>query len=482
MNLRNSINTVSRFLKLLGLLMIFPSVCSIVYKEDDVYAFIVSGIFTFFVGFVVENLTKTESIKEIERKDGFFIASFCWISAVVFGALPYLIYGVFNNPIDAFFESTAGFTTTGATTVVNIEILPHGILFWRSFTQWIGGMGILILAIAILPKLSIGGMQLMALEAPGHTTEKFTPRIAETAKRLWVIYFILSIILLILLNIFGMSFFDSLIQVFSTLSIGGFSNKNLNVEAHDSVLIESTITAFMFIAGINFALLYWCARRKFSKLISNPEFKFYCSLLIIAIMLVSLDLYVVHTYNFLDALRYSSFNVTSIMTTTGFSSIDFDKWPEFSKWLLVILMFIGGCSGSTSGSVKILRIMILLKHALRVIKKNIYPNAVLPIRFGNDVLDEGIISGVINFFLIYIFVFVISTILFSFDNVPVMTALTACAASLGNVGPGLELVGPANNYSSISNLSKTVLIILMLMGRLELFAILVIFTPSFWKK
>jgi trk system potassium uptake protein TrkH len=481
-NLKHSVNILSRFLKLLGLLMLIPAICSFIYKEDDLYSFLISAIITFIVGSTAEYITKSDSnIDEFNRKDGFFIASFCWISAIAFGALPYLIYGVFSNPVDAFFESTAGFTTTGASTVVNIEILPHGILFWRSFTQWLGGMGILILAIAILPRLSVGGMQLMNLEAPGPSAEKLTPRIAETAKHLWAIYLFLSLILFILLMFFGLPYFDSIIHVFSTVSIGGFSNKNLSIGAYNSVAVEFTIISFMFISGINFALLFWLSRGRFRKLFSNPEFKFYVLILLASITLVTIDLFTYMFPSLFDAFRYSAFNVVSISTTTGFVSADYDAWPVFSRWLLIILMFVGGCSGSTSGSIKVMRIIILIKHAFREIKKNIYPNAVLPIRFGKNVLEDNIVSSIINFFLIYIFIFILSTILLTLDEVPIITAFTACAATIGNVGPGMELVGPAHNYAGLSNLSKIVLSFLMIIGRLELFAILVIFTPSFWK-
>lgn len=482
MNIKYSVYILSRFLKLLGLLMLVPSVCSFIYKEDDIYSFLVSAVITFIVGSTAEYITKSDSkIDEFNRKDGFFIASFCWISAIAFGALPYLIYGVFNNPVDAFFESTAGFTTTGASTVENIEILPHGILFWRSFTQWLGGMGILILAIAILPKLSVGGMQLMNLEAPGPSAEKLTPRIAETAKHLWTIYLVLSIILFILLKLFGLPYFDSIIHVFSTVSIGGFSNQNLSIGAYNSVAVEFTIIAFMFISGINYALLFWLSRGKFKKLLFNPEFKFYVLILLAGVTLVTLDLFTYMVPNLFEAFRYSAFNVISISTTTGFVSTDYDTWPVFSRWLLIILMFIGGCSGSTAGSIKVMRIIILIKHAFREIKKNIYPNAVLPIRFGKNVLEDNIVSSIINFFLIYIFIFVLSTIILALDEVPIITAFSACAATIGNVGPGMGLVGPAENYAALSNLSKIVLSFLMIIGRLELFAILVIFTPSFWK-
>ena len=483
MNLKHSINIVSKFLELFGLLILVPIICSLIYDEGDIYAFVLSALLTVLVGIVADYLTRSGSDDiDFYRKDGFFIASFCWITAVIFGSLPYLFSGTLHNPVDAIFESVSGFTTTGSSIISNIEAVPHGILFWRSFTQWLGGMGIIILAIAILPRLSVGGMQLMSLEAPGPTTEKLTPRIAETAKHLWGVYLFLTLLMLVILKLLGMPLYDSFIHVFSTLSTGGFSNKNLSVGAYDNAQIEYVITVFMFIAGANFALLYWALRGNLRKLVTNPEFKFYLLINLLVILAVTSDLYIKHFDRMTDAFRYASFNIVSISTTTGFASIDFDKWPEFSKYLLVLLMFIGGCSGSTSGSVKVMRIIILIKQAFKEIKKNIYPNAVFPLNYGGNIIDDKVTSSIISFFLIYIFIFAVSVIILTLDGISIISAFTACAANIGNVGPGLDFVGPSRNYSELSNLSKSVLSFLMLVGRLELFAVLVIFTPHFWKK
>lgn len=483
MNLKYSINIVSRFIKLFGLLMLVPLICCIIYKEGDIYAFIISSLLTVLFGLAIDYPTRqSRNDNDFYRKDGFFIASFCWISAVFFGALPYILSGILHNPVDAIFESVSGFTTTGASIMTSVEILPHGILFWRSFTQWLGGMGIIILAIAILPRLSVGGMQLMSLEAPGPTTEKLTPRIAETAKHLWAVYIFLSLLLLLILNLLGLSLYDSIIHAFSTMSTGGFSNNNLSVGAYNSTSVDYVITVFMFIAGTNFTLLYWGLKGDLRKLIHNTEFKFYFILNLVIILAVTSDLYLKHFDRIIDAFRFASFNVVSISTTTGFATTDFDKWPEFSKYLLVLLMFIGGCSGSTSGSIKVLRIIILIKQAFREIKKNIYPNAVFPLNYGSHVIDEKVTSSIISFFLIYIFIFAVSVIILTLDGISIISAFTAAAANIGNVGPGLDFVGPSRNYAELSNLSKSVLSILMLVGRLELFAVLVIFTPHFWKK
>lgn len=463
--------------------MLLPAVCSLIYREDDLWVFLASALFTSTFGIVLEVITKVaDRPEELERKDGFFIASMCWFTASIFGALPYIIYGALSNPVDAFFEAVAGFTTTGASVIKNVEVLPHGILFWRNFTQWLGGMGIILLGIAILPRLAVGGMQLMALEAPGPTTEKLTPRIAETAKKLWGIYLIFSLIEVFLLFIAGMPLFDSVIHMFSTMSTGGYSSKNLSIGAYGSPVIEVIVVFFMMIAGTNFALLYWVFRGNPVKLLKDTEFRFYVLLNAVSIILISLELWLKKYPSIFEALRFASFQVISISTTTGYATDNFDLWPSFSKWLLLILMFVGGCAGSTSGAIKNIRIIILLKKAHRELQRLIYPKAVLPIRVANRVVSEEVTSSIMSFFYLYILVFLIGTLLVMAEGVPLITAISACAATIGNVGPGLELVGPAMNYSGLSNLSKFVLSLLMLLGRLELFTILVLFIPAFWKK
>lgn len=484
MVIKFSLYIVGNFLKFLGILMLAPGICSLIYKEDDVYIFVFSGIITSVTGFVVELLTKpSKDINEIDRKAGFLIASLCWITAGIFGALPYMLLGVFNNPVDAFFESVAGFTTTGASVMTNPEIYSYGILFWRNFTQWLGGMGIIVLAIAILPRLSVGGMQLMGLEAPGPTTEKLTPRIAETAKNLWAVYVVLSILLAILLYFGGMTVYDSIVHAFTTMSTGGFSSKAASIGHFDSVYIDTVITIFMFLAGVNFVLHFSLYRRKFSNILKNSELKFYSLVTLGFILLLTVKLWNVSYAGFFESLRFASFQVVSIITTTGFSSADFNLWPSFASFLLLMIMFLGGCAGSTSGSIKSVRIMVLIKKGYREIRKLIYPRGVFPIRVDDQAISEDIVSSISSFFLLYIFIAVTSTlILLVIEDISPISALSACAATIGNVGPGLEQVGPMENYSFFSNGAKLFLSVLMLVGRLELYAILVILTPVFWKK
>jgi len=344
-------------------------------------------------------------------------------------------------------------------------------------------MGIIVLAIAILPRLAVGGMQLMGLEAPGPTTEKITPRIAETAKKLWGIYVLLSAALVVFLMFAGMPFFDSLLQSLSTLSTGGFSPKNLSVGSYNSPIIDAVITVFMFIAGMNFALLYWSLKGDFRKLRRNSEFKFYLLMTLFVITVVSIELWTTVYSSFLDALRYGSFQVVSIMTGSGFSTTNYDIWPSFSKWFILLLMFMGGCAGSTTGSVKIIRIMVLFKRGFQELHKIIYPHAIMPLRVNSKPISDDIVSSITSFFLIYIFVFLVSTlVVLAAEDLPILTAISACAASLGNVGPGLGQVGPIGNYSDLTIFTKIVLTLLMIIGRLELFTILVILTPTFWRK
>ncbi|MCK5391133.1 MAG: TrkH family potassium uptake protein [Deltaproteobacteria bacterium] len=484
MNIRLSLHIIGNFMKYLGLLMLVPVIISVIYNENDLWAFIISALITTSFGFILETATKPpERMKEIQRREGFLIAALFWFAASIFGAIPYLIYGVFNHPVDAWFESVAGFTTTGATVLTDIEVVPYGMLFWRSFSQWIGGMGIIVLGIAILPRLAVGGMQLMGLEAPGPTTEKITPRIAETAKKLWAVYLLLSFLLIVFLLFAGMPIFDSVLQSFSTMSTGGFSPNNLSVGSYNSSIIDVIITIFMFIAGMNFVLLYWSLRGDFKRLTRNSELKYYFFLNLSVILIVSFELWSTIYPNFFEALRYGSFQVISISTGSGFSTANFDLWPSFSKWFLLMLMFFGGCAGSTTGSIKIIRIMVLLKKGYQELHKIIYPRAVVPIRVNAKPISPEIISSITSFFLIYLFIFLVSTlIVMAAEDLPIITAISACAASIGNVGPGLGEVGPAGNYAGLSSFTKVVLSFLMIIGRLELFTILVIFTPAFWRR
>ncbi len=484
MNIRLCFYIVGTFLTFLGLLLLIPVVCSLIYRDGDHFAFLITAGITSSVGFILRDVNKEcKNISELDRKEAFFVAFLCWSVACIFGSIPYLFLPIFSNPIDAIFESIAGFTTTGSSVIDDLHDLPHGILFYRSFTQWLGGMGIIVLALAILPRLSVGGMQLMGMETPGPVTEKVTPKIAETAKKLWIVYVGLSVLLIALLFICGMPLFDSVVTSFSTLSTGGFAIKNSSIGGYNNSLIELLITLFMFIAGINFLLHYFLFTGRFSRVFRDSELKFYTGIVLTFIAIICIDLWFNSYYGFWDALRFSSFQVVSIITTTGFSSVDFAHWPIYTVFLLFTLMFIGACAGSTSGSIKVLRILILIKRSYREINHLIKPRAVLPLRVNQKVLDDDIISSVTSFFLLYIFIFVLSTIaILTFEDISILGAMSTTAASIGNIGPAFEELGPTHTYHFLSNYSKIWLCFLMLIGRLELYTVLVIFTPMFWTK
>lgn len=484
-NIKLSFHVVGTFLKFFGLLLLIPAIFSLIYRDGDLYIFLITAVVTTLFGLIVERLChETNEVKELNRKEAFFIALSCWIAASVFGAIPYFLMPVFTSPIDALFESISGYTTTGATVLTEIESLPHGILFYRSFTQWLGGMGIIVLGIAILPKLSVGGVQLMGTESPGPIMEKITPKIAETAKKLWFVYIALSLLLVGLLLLADMPIFDSLVTSFSTLSTGGFSVKNSSIEGYNSSLIETIITIFMFLGGMNFLMHYYVFTGRLSKLTKNSELKFYAFLAVFFVLVVSVDLWLHHFPNYLEALRHSAFQVISILTTTGFNSADFNIWTEFSIFLLFLIMFIGGCAGSTSGSVKVLRILILIKNIFaREINHLIKPQAVLLVKVNNRTVSEGVIASVTSFFLLYVLIFALSVlVILAIEDISIMGALSACAATIGNVGPGFNEVGATQNYHFLTAFSKLWLCVLMLIGRLEIFTVLVIFAPMFWKK
>ena len=487
MNIKLSVHVIGIFLKFFGLFLLVPAVVSFIYKDGDLYIFLITAGLTTLLGFLLEQATKEcRHIDFMERKDAFFIAFLCWVVACLVGAVPYFLVPlpVFSHPVDALFESISGFTTTGATIVTDIEGLPHGILFYRSFTQWLGGMGIVVLGIAILPKLSVGGVQLMGSETPGPIMEKITPKISHTAKKLWLVYIALSLILILFLYLAGMPAFDSITTSFSTLSTGGFSVRNASIESYGSPLVESVITVFMFLAGISFLLHYYLLTGRPAKVIKNSEVKFYALVTLVFMFAVTLNLWGNVYTSFADALRHGSFQVVSILTTTGFSSADFDLWPSLSVFMIIIMMFIGACAGSTSGSIKQLRILILIKKVFsREVNHLIKPKAVLPLRINAKPVNEDVILSVTSFFILYLFIFTLSVfVILAVEDISIMGAVSACASSIGNVGPGFAEVGATHNYMFFSSFSKLWLCALMILGRLELFTVIVIFAPMFWRK
>ncbi|KAF5029272.1 Trk system potassium uptake protein TrkH [anaerobic digester metagenome] len=406
---------------------------------------------------------------------------FTWIIISLFGAMPYVLSGVTPSYTNAFFETMSGFTTTGSTIFSDIEALPKGILFWRSLTHWIGGMGIILLTLAVLPILGIGGMQLFVAEVPGVTPDKLHPRITQTAKRLWLIYVALTLIQTLLLALGGMSLFDALCHAFGTMATGGFSTKNDSI-AGFSPYIQYVIILFMYLAGISFTLHYLLLKKQFSRVFRNEELRHYTIILAVSALFIAVTLFATYHMPARDSIRHSLFQTVSILTTTGFITSDYLIWP-FSTWMLLfLLMFVGGCAGSTGGGIKVVRITLMLKNSLLELKRIVHPNAVLPVRLNGKAISQEIIYNVLAFFLIYILIFVLGSLSMSFFGLDFDSAVGSVASSLGNVGPGLGIVGPVFNYDILPDPAKWILAFIMLMGRLELFTVLILFSPSFWRK
>lgn len=460
--------------------MLFPLLYAIYYQEPVINAFIISMAITSLSGLL---LWKFFSPKEpIGHKEGFAIATLGWILAAGFGALPFLFAGTFPSFIDAYFESMSGFTTTGATVLTSIEGNPYAILFWRNFIQWLGGMGIIVLVVAILPALGAGGMQLFKSEVPGPEPDRLKPRIKETAKLLWAVYILFSVLQVAFLYFTGMTLFDALTHMFGTMPTGGFTPRNLSIGAYDNPIFENIIIVFMFIAGANFVLHYKVLHGNPKSLFKDSEFLFYSGVILFSILAIAIELRFYIYNSIFTALRYASFQVVSIATTTGFVTTDYDTWPAFSKSVLLILMFIGGSAGSTGGAIKNIRILLLLKQAYREFRKLIHPQAVTPIRLGDKVVSENVMRNITGFFFLYIFIFVISSLIMAILGLDAFSAMASVAATLGNVGPGLVLVGPTQTYAFIPPLGKIVLILCMLLGRLEIYTVLILVVPEFWRK
>ena len=452
------------------------------YYQEDWRPIIIASGTTIILGIIIYIITNNYKVKELRKREGYLIVTLGWLCMSFTGTLPYLTSGAIPDFTDAFFETISGFTTTGASILIDIEALPKSILFWRSLTHWIGGMGIIVLTIAILPVLGIGGMQLFLAEAPGPAQDKLHPRIKETAKRLWYIYLFLTFAQTILLMIGGMTFFDAINHSMSTIATGGFSTKNASIAYYDSGFIQYVLIFFMFIAGTNFTLLYFFFKGKFEKISSNEEFKGYLLTVLIISVVTAIAVYSYTGLTWERAFRDGLFQVTSIITTTGFITSDYTIWSPFTTILFFFLLFTGASAGSTSGGIKMVRLLILLKNSVLELKRQIHPSAVIPVRFNKKAVSENITYNIAAFILIYLTVFTIGSLIMALIGLDFATAMGAVAASLGNIGPGTGLVGPVNNFGHIPMFGKWFLSFLMLLGRLELFTVLILFTPYFWSK
>jgi trk system potassium uptake protein TrkH len=475
--------------------MLISSLVSLIVDDGAVREITLSATIVIISGLFLMSFFKNNS-RKINKRDGYLIVTIGWLTMVFSGMVPYYLTDSITYFPNLLFETMSGYTTTGSTILNDVEALPKSIIFWRSMTHWLGGMGIIVLAIAILPLLGIGGMQLFSAEAPGTgiSSDKIHPRISDTAKRLWMIYVGLTIAETILLNFAGMSFFDAINNSMSNIASGGFSSKNESIGYWNNMpFVQYIIIIFMFLAGTNFILIYFGLTGKIKKIIQNTEFKWYVSFISVFTIIVSTVLFISVDLNetdifhpqvygkFESSFRHALFQVVAITTTTGFVTGDFISWTPFITMFFFGIMFLGGSSGSTSGGVKILRHLILIKNGILEFKRSLHPNAIIPLRHNNSVVEKPIVIHVLAFFILYLILFIIGAGVLSLLGLDFISAIGGAASSIGNVGPALGTLGPLSNFDSLPVLAKYWCSFLMLVGRLELFTVLILFTPFFWK-
>ena len=478
-----------------GIFMLFVVFCSWYNGENVIGGLLKASGVTLVLGLLLW-ISCRSAPRKILKREGYLIVSLGWITLSLTGTLPYLFTGSITSIPDAIFETVSGYTTTGASIINDVEILPKGVLIWRSATHWIGGMGIIVLTVAILPLLGIGGMQLFMAEAPGPSTDKIHPRITHTAKRLWAIYVGFTFLEFILLKVAGMTWFDAINHAMATMSTGGFSTKNASIAYwNDLPLIQYIIGAFMFVAGMNFILCYFCIKRRFTKVFKNEEFRYYLFGLLGFTLLITLLTIFFQDPNLKTTIdhprvwglwessfRHSLFQVLSVVTTTGFVSADFTMWNSLATILIFSLFFVGGSAGSTSGGVKIVRHIVMVKNSLLEFKKLLHPNAIIPVRYDGKGVSRTIVFNILSFFILYMAIFIIGVVILGFLGLNFIDAFGICASSLGNVGPALGAYSPVNNYEGLSDTATLFSAFLMLIGRLEIFTVLVVFSPFFWRK
>jgi trk system potassium uptake protein TrkH len=476
---------------IIGLFMLTALPFSIYYLKPDVsqinlfrpdrdfWPLLLSGLATIFIGFILL-ITHRKAPSGLTKREGFIIVTSSWIMMSLFGALPFYLNGYITNYTDAFFETISGFTTTGATILPDVEGMPKGLLFWRSITQWLGGMGIIVLSLAILPFLGIGGMSLFMAEAPGPTSNKLHPRIIAAAKRLWGIYALLTAIETVLLLGGGMNLLDALSHAFATMATGGFSTHNASIAAF-SPYIQYVIMVFMLLAGTNFTLHYMALQGKLKDVFRNEEYRYFLLIIFGFATFLGLKMFFDTNLSFETTMRHTFFQVISIVTTTGFITSDYLLWPG-NLWVIIfLLMFVGGSAGSTGGGIKVMRILLIFKNSFLEFKRIIHPNAIIPVRFNRSSVQPQVTYKIQAFFMFYIFIFGLSTLILNITGLDFKTAIGASAATLGNIGPGIGGVGPVENYATIPVIAKWFLSFLMLLGRLEIFTVLILLSPNFWK-
>lgn len=479
MNYRMICFVLSRILLVEAALLILPMAVALGYGESALPYLLPIGLLLL-CGTPLGR--KKPQRSSLYARDGLAVVALAWIAVSLFGALPFYISGSMESFVDCFFETVSGFTTTGASVLREIESLNRGILFWRSFTHWVGGMGVLVFVMAIIPVGGDGhGMHLLRAEVPGPSVGKLVSRMSDSAKILYGIYLAMTIVEILFLIAGGMPLFDACIHAFGTAGTGGFSNRNLSVGAYDSAYFDVVIGVFMLLFGVNFNMYYFLLTRRFREVLGSEELRMYFA--IVAVSVGAITINILHLYESVGtSLRHAFFQVSSIITTTGFATVDFNAWPTFSKAILVALMFIGACAGSTGGGIKVARLVILMRNAISEMRRMLHPNAVSTPRFEGKSLSERNIRGVYLFMTMYMLVFTVSCLLVSLEHFDLVTTFTAVASCLNNIGPGLEVVGPMGNFADFSPLSKLLLSFDMLAGRLEIFPMLLLLAPSIWRR
>ena len=463
-----------------GVFLLLPMLVAICYRDGSVGAFALTALICFACGLPLASM-RTNGVR-MQSRDGFACVGLCWILMGAVGALPYVFTGVIPNYANAVFETISGFTTTGATVLTEIEHLPKGVLFWRALTQWMGGMGVLVLVLALLPRLGDGSANLMRAESPGPVMTKLVPKVSDTAKILYTIYVGLTVAEILSLCAAGMPLLDSVTNTFTTISTGGFCIRNASIAYYNSEIINWIIVVFMFLSGINFALLFLTVRRQFREALASEELRLYTLLAVVGTAIIAGNLIVRTGLPLWDAISQAAFQVVSVQTTTGFATKDFNLWPFASQAVLLLLMIPGACAGSTAGGVKAIRVLVMLKSFRRWLMHFIHPREVYPIRVDGRIVEEETVSNTASFFFAYMLILGTCTLVVSLDNVPFVDAISASLTTLGNVGPGLGAFGPTGNFSSLSNFSTVVLTLAMLLGRLEIVPLLILLFPSIWRK
>ena len=480
MNIRIISKYIGRILKILSVTMM-PGMLISVYKgeQKSVHAFVFAIVISFVIGQILTCIKSKEN--SIYNREGFAIVALSWIVISVFGALPFFLSGYIPNFLDAYFETVSGFTTTGASILTNVEALPMGLLYWRSFTHWLGGMGVLVFLLAIGFDKTSNSIKILRAESPGPAVGKLVPKMQRTARILYLIYIVMTVIEIILLLAGGMPLFDSICNAFGTAGTGGFAIKNASIGAYDSYYLQGVISVFMILFGINFNVYYLILLKDFKSVFKNQELRLYLGIILFSVITIALN--TVHLFNnFFNALHHSLFQVSSIITTTGYATVDFNQWPVFSKTVLLILMIIGACAGSTGGGIKVSRLLILFKLLRNYIQRIIHPRSIKMIKIDGKEVSSEVTNGVISFMILYTVITVVSILIVSIENKSIETTVSAVFACINNIGPGLDAVGPKSNFFGLSYLSKFVLSLDMLLGRLELFPLIMLFAPSTWKK